>query len=92
HAAGVRRDCERAKACCQCWPGPCDNPKKCACIRRGRAYGERKGSGEPKLLENAPRLIYECGVNCPCRSRGDRSCGNRLVQFGLRQKLEVFCT
>uniref|UniRef100_A0AAQ5ZD20 Histone-lysine N-methyltransferase SETDB2 n=1 Tax=Amphiprion ocellaris TaxID=80972 RepID=A0AAQ5ZD20_AMPOC len=69
-------------ACCDCLDG-CSDARSCACIAMttgGRHYNHHR------LLEP---VLYECGPWCGC----DRSrCQNRLVQRGVRVRLQVFQT
>lgn len=73
------------KACCDCTDG-CTSAKLCACIamtRGGRHYTHHR------LSKPVPSGLYECGPWCNC----DRArCQNRLVQSGIRVRLEVFQT
>ncbi|XP_062302475.1 histone-lysine N-methyltransferase SETDB2 isoform X1 [Osmerus eperlanus] len=73
------------KACCDCTDG-CLDAQSCACIRmayRGQHYLHQR------LAEPVPTGIYECGPWCGC----ERSlCQNRVVQHGLRVRLQVFHT
>uniref|UniRef100_A0A8C7XTR8 Histone-lysine N-methyltransferase SETDB2 n=1 Tax=Oryzias sinensis TaxID=183150 RepID=A0A8C7XTR8_9TELE len=67
-------------ACCDCTDG-CSDARSCACVAmttRGRGYSYRR------LLQ-----LFECGPWCDC----DRArCQNRLVQRGIRARLQVFQT
>ncbi|KAK2857216.1 hypothetical protein Q5P01_005951 [Channa striata] len=71
--------------CCDCTDG-CTSAQRCACIamtRGGRSYTHHR------LAEPVPSGLYECGPWCGC----DRvSCQNRLVQRGIRVRLQVFQT
>ncbi|NWU83478.1 SETMR methyltransferase, partial [Onychorhynchus coronatus] len=70
---------------CSCRRSSCVAPE-CSCLRRGDNY-----SG-PRLLgaeqEGFARPVFECNALCPC----GESCRNRLVQRGLRLRLQVFRT
>ncbi|XP_051798706.1 histone-lysine N-methyltransferase SETDB2-like isoform X2 [Acanthochromis polyacanthus] len=71
--------------CCDCRDG-CNDASSCACIAMttgGRHYNHHR------LLEPVLSGLYECGPWCGC----DRSrCQNRLVQRGVRVRLQVFQT
>lgn len=73
------------KVCCDCTDG-CVDVENCACIRmtyRGQHYSHQR------LAEPVPTGIYECSPWCSC----DRGlCQNRVVQRGLRVRLQVFQT
>ncbi|XP_026157109.1 histone-lysine N-methyltransferase SETDB2 isoform X1 [Mastacembelus armatus] len=72
------------KACCDCTDG-C-NSSRCTCVAMttgGRTYTHHR------LTEPIPSGLYECGPWCGC----DRArCQNRLVQGGIRVRLQVFQT
>ncbi|KAL1022078.1 hypothetical protein UPYG_G00021920 [Umbra pygmaea] len=71
--------------CCDCTDG-CSDSESCACARqspKGQHYSHQR------LTEPVPKGLYECGPWCGC----DRSkCQNRVVQRGLRVRLQVFPT
>ncbi|XP_047211201.1 histone-lysine N-methyltransferase SETDB2 [Girardinichthys multiradiatus] len=71
--------------CCDCSDG-CTDAEHCACVAMttgGRGYRHHR------LLEPVRSGLYECGPWCDC----DRSrCQNRLVQRGIRVRLQVFQT
>ncbi|KAF7660266.1 hypothetical protein LDENG_00285190 [Lucifuga dentata] len=71
--------------CCDC-TGSCSDAERCACVnltRGGRHYSHNR------LSEPVPSGVYECGPWCDC----DRAlCQNRLVQRGIRVRLQVFQT
>uniref|UniRef100_A0A3Q0RP08 Histone-lysine N-methyltransferase SETDB2 n=1 Tax=Amphilophus citrinellus TaxID=61819 RepID=A0A3Q0RP08_AMPCI len=73
------------KACCDCTDG-CSDAKRCACMAMtigGRHYRHHR------LLQPIPSGLFECGPWCGC----DRArCQNRLVQRGIRVRLQVFKT
>lgn len=73
------------KACCDCTDG-CSDAKSCACMAMtigGRHYRHHR------LLQAIPSGLFECGPWCGC----DRArCRNRLVQRGIRVRLQVFQT
>lgn len=56
---------------------------------RGRFYARSDGSPGPTLSPLCVVSVYECGPWCGC----DRTrCQNRLVQRGIRVRLQVFQT
>ncbi|XP_010884373.2 histone-lysine N-methyltransferase SETDB2 isoform X1 [Esox lucius] len=69
--------------CCDCSDG-CGDTESCACAGlspRGKHYSHQR------LTEPVSKGLYECGPWCGC----DRSrCQNRVVQRGLRVRLQVF--
>ncbi|XP_056157429.1 histone-lysine N-methyltransferase SETDB2 [Lampris incognitus] len=71
--------------CCDCTDG-CLNTKTCPCVNMttgGRHYSHQR------LTEPISSGLYECGPWCGC----DRAlCQNRLVQRGIRVRLQVFQT
>ncbi|XP_055362211.1 histone-lysine N-methyltransferase SETDB2 isoform X2 [Betta splendens] len=73
------------KVCCDCTDG-CLDAEHCACIamaRDGHHYTYQR------LAEPVASGLYECGPWCNC----DRSrCQNRVVQKGIRVRLQVFQT
>uniref|UniRef100_A0A146LMZ4 Histone-lysine N-methyltransferase eggless n=1 Tax=Lygus hesperus TaxID=30085 RepID=A0A146LMZ4_LYGHE len=86
-------------SCCSC-QDDCKDPAKCECIQLTiNSYLEVKEVDNPlapseityqyKRLYNEVRSgIYECNQRCKCSS----SCPNRLVQFPLSAKLQLFQT
>uniref|UniRef100_A0A3Q3DUB7 Histone-lysine N-methyltransferase SETDB2 n=1 Tax=Hippocampus comes TaxID=109280 RepID=A0A3Q3DUB7_HIPCM len=70
-------------ACCECTDG-CLDAQRCACIAKtgaGNHYNYQRLSHSVTL--------YECGPWCSC----DRAlCQNRLIQRGIRVRLQVFWT
>ncbi|KAK6325524.1 hypothetical protein J4Q44_G00048660 [Coregonus suidteri] len=70
--------------CCDCTDG-CGDAESCACARQtgGKHYSHQR------LSEPVPKGLYECGPWCGC-DRG--RCQNRVVQRGLRVRLQVFPT
>uniref|UniRef100_A0A3Q3AIW9 Histone-lysine N-methyltransferase SETDB2 n=1 Tax=Kryptolebias marmoratus TaxID=37003 RepID=A0A3Q3AIW9_KRYMA len=80
HGCFLSRGPKLFHVCCDCSDGCCD-AEHCACVAMtigGRGYSHHR------LLE-----LYECGPWCGC----DRSrCQNRLVQRGIRVRLQVFQT
>ncbi|CAB1429614.1 unnamed protein product [Pleuronectes platessa] len=85
HGCFLSRDATLFTACCDCVDG-CTDALSCACIamnRGGRCYSDHS------LSEPEPSGLYECGPWCGC----DRArCQNRLVQRGIRIRLQVFET
>uniref|UniRef100_A0A1A8BVD4 Histone-lysine N-methyltransferase SETDB2 n=1 Tax=Nothobranchius kadleci TaxID=1051664 RepID=A0A1A8BVD4_NOTKA len=85
HGCFLSRGPALFRVCCDCTDG-CSDAKHCACVAMttgGRGYSHQR------LLEPVPSGLYECGPWCGCvRSR----CQNRLVQRGLRVRLQVFQT
>ncbi|XP_026219556.1 histone-lysine N-methyltransferase SETDB2 isoform X2 [Anabas testudineus] len=71
--------------CCDCTDG-CTDAQSCTCIamtRGGQHYTYHRLAGP------VPSGLYECGPWCDCeRAR----CQNRLVQRGIRVRLQVFQT
>ncbi|CAN9512556.1 unnamed protein product [Ophioblennius macclurei] len=69
---------------CSCLSRSCSGAT-CSCLRtHGGAY-----DGAGRLLDLAyPLPVFECNALCAC---GD-SCSNRVVQMGIRLRLEVFGT
>ncbi|XP_044200292.1 histone-lysine N-methyltransferase SETDB2 [Thunnus albacares] len=72
-------------ACCDCSDG-CSNAERCACMARTRG---RRHYSHHRLTAPVASGVYECGPWCGC----DRArCQNRLVQRGIRVRLQVFHT
>ncbi|XP_070711776.1 histone-lysine N-methyltransferase SETDB2 isoform X2 [Pempheris klunzingeri] len=71
--------------CCDCTDG-CSDAQRCACVAMtagGLSYSHHR------LDKTVPSGVYECGPWCGC----DRArCQNRLVQRGIRVRLQVFQT
>nr|XP_015219814.1 PREDICTED: histone-lysine N-methyltransferase SETDB2 [Lepisosteus oculatus]XP_015219815.1 PREDICTED: histone-lysine N-methyltransferase SETDB2 [Lepisosteus oculatus]XP_015219816.1 PREDICTED: histone-lysine N-methyltransferase SETDB2 [Lepisosteus oculatus]XP_015219817.1 PREDICTED: histone-lysine N-methyltransferase SETDB2 [Lepisosteus oculatus]XP_015219818.1 PREDICTED: histone-lysine N-methyltransferase SETDB2 [Lepisosteus oculatus]XP_015219820.1 PREDICTED: histone-lysine N-methyltransferase len=79
--------------CCDCTDG-CTDTTKCACLKLSlKAKNGEKAKTQlytnKRLLRPIPSGIYECGPWCACDRR---RCLNRVVQHGLRVKLQVFRT
>ncbi|XP_034403130.1 histone-lysine N-methyltransferase SETDB2 isoform X2 [Cyclopterus lumpus] len=71
--------------CCDCTDG-CDDARRCACAA---TTGEGRLYSHHRLPDSSPSGVYECGPWCGCvRAR----CQNRLVQRGIRVRLQVFQT
>ncbi|KAM4711365.1 histone-lysine N-methyltransferase SETDB2 [Anableps anableps] len=85
HGCFLSRGAALFNACCDCGDG-CGDAQRCACVAMtpgGRGYRHQR------LLEPVQSGLYECGPWCDC----DRArCQNRLVQRGLRVRLQVFET
>ncbi|XP_020513388.2 histone-lysine N-methyltransferase SETDB2 isoform X1 [Labrus bergylta] len=85
HGCFLSRGTTLFKACCDCTDG-CSSAQNCACVAmttEGRRYSHNR------LDEPVPSGVYECGPWCGC----DRArCQNRLVQRGIRVRLQVFQT
>ncbi|KAL1282934.1 hypothetical protein QQF64_001737 [Cirrhinus molitorella] len=75
--------------CCDCTDG-CADAQSCACVRRTiRGTGKGHGYTHQRLSAPLSTGLFECGPWCGC----DRShCQNRVVQKGLRVRLQVFRT
>ncbi|KAH8253248.1 hypothetical protein KR032_004503, partial [Drosophila birchii] len=81
---------------CDC-EDDCSDKSKCACWQltvAGVKYCSPKkpiemiGYQYKRLHEHVPTGIYECNSRCKCR----KNCLNRVVQFSLEMKLQVFKT
>ncbi|XP_038153729.1 histone-lysine N-methyltransferase SETDB2 [Cyprinodon tularosa] len=85
HGCFLSRDPALFQTCCDC-SGACSDAKSCACVAMtagGRGYRHHR------LLQPVQSGLYECGPWCRC----DRArCQNRLVQRGIRVRLQVFQT
>ncbi|XP_040887897.1 histone-lysine N-methyltransferase SETDB2 [Toxotes jaculatrix] len=85
HGCFLSRGPTLFNACCDCTDG-CTDAERCTCIavtRGGSCYTHHR------LTEPVPAGLYECGPWCGC----DRArCQNRLVQRGIRIRLQVFQT
>ncbi|KAM4559747.1 histone-lysine N-methyltransferase SETDB2 isoform 2-T2 [Odontesthes bonariensis] len=82
HGCFLSRDPMLFRTCCDCSDG-CSGCACAAMTAGGRGYSYHR------LLEPVPSGLYECGPWCGC----DRSvCQNRLVQRGIRVRLQVFQT
>ncbi|CAF95785.1 unnamed protein product [Tetraodon nigroviridis] len=83
HGCFLSRSPALFSACCNCADGCVE---RCSCVamaREGRHYRHQR------LEEPVPAGVYECGPWCGC----DRArCQNRLVQRGIRVRLQVFQT
>ncbi|XP_039997722.1 histone-lysine N-methyltransferase SETDB2 isoform X1 [Xiphias gladius] len=85
HGCFLSRGPTPFNSCCDCTDG-CTDAQRCPCIamtRGGRYYTHHR------LTQPVPSGLYECGPWCGCaRAR----CQNRLVQRGIRVRLQVFQT
>ncbi|XP_032412164.1 histone-lysine N-methyltransferase SETDB2 isoform X1 [Xiphophorus hellerii] len=85
HGCFLSRGATLFDACCDCSDG-CGDARHCACVAmttRGQGYSYQR------LLEPVQSGLFECGPWCGC----DRArCQNRLVQRGVRVRLQVFET
>lgn len=85
HGCFLTRSPTLFDVCCDCTDG-CSDAQHCACVamtRGGRSYNHHR------LTEPVPSGVYECGPWCGCvRAR----CQNRLVQRGIKVRLQVFQT
>ncbi|XP_057715458.1 histone-lysine N-methyltransferase SETDB2 isoform X2 [Corythoichthys intestinalis] len=71
--------------CCECTDG-CLDAQRCSCVAM---TGVGKHYDYHRLTHPLPSGLYECGPWCSC----DRArCQNRLVQRGIRVRLQVFWT
>ncbi|XP_016947742.1 histone-lysine N-methyltransferase eggless [Drosophila biarmipes] len=82
--------------CCDC-EDDCSDKSRCACWQltvAGVRYCNPKkpieeiGYQYKRLHEHVPTGIYECNSRCKCK----KNCLNRVVQFSLEMKLQVFKT
>eukprot|EP00898_Chlorokybus_atmophyticus_P005714 jgi/Chlat1/6143/Chrsp41S09030 len=85
---------------CDCNGGNClDNPAACKCTgeARGDFCYEKDGRLKSRFAMDyrscegggKGAYVYECNMLCACHAR---NCGNRVVQKGIAQKLQVFRT
>ncbi|KAM7365849.1 hypothetical protein PAMP_016746 [Pampus punctatissimus] len=85
HGCFLSRGLTLFETCCDCSDG-CSDAKRCACIARTKGGGHYT---HHRLTEPVATGVYECGPWCGC----DRArCQNRLVQRGIRVRLQVFHT
>eukprot|EP00118_Oscarella_pearsei_P010514 m.64869 g.64869 ORF g.64869 m.64869 type:complete len:216 (+) comp35285_c0_seq4:2089-2736(+) len=82
--------------CCDC-TDDCEDKSKCACFQLSResalAIGVKDKAQEigfhhKRLAANHKSAIYECNSRCKCSAQ----CGNRVLQIGIRLRLQVFKT
>ncbi|NWX28402.1 SETMR methyltransferase, partial [Notiomystis cincta] len=72
---------------CPCRRGSCEAPG-CPCLCRGDNYTGPRLRQAGRRERRFSRPVFECNGLCRCGER----CGNRLVQRGLRLRLQVFRT
>nr|AAK28968.1 SUVH3 [Arabidopsis thaliana] len=70
---------------CSCSGSCSPGNHNCSCIRKND--GDLPYLNGVILVSRRP-VIYECGPTCPCHA----SCKNRVIQTGLKSRLEVFKT
>ncbi|XP_066101504.1 histone-lysine N-methyltransferase SETMAR [Saccopteryx bilineata] len=90
HVAGPGADADPAQITfpgCTCRNGPCV-PGTCSCLRHQQNYDKDSCLGDLVSAARCAQPVFECGALCPCPER----CGNRVVQRGLRLRLQVFRT
>jgi len=83
-------------ACCDCTDF-CQDKKKCACSRLSiessnaidNITSQNAGYNYRRLKECLTTGIYECNANCSCSKQ---TCYNRVVQNGIKLRLQVFLT
>ncbi|XP_047432363.1 histone-lysine N-methyltransferase SETDB2 [Mugil cephalus] len=84
HGCFLGREAEPFAVCCDCTDG-CTDAARCRCVAMTTGPHYR----HHRLQEAGPAGLVECGPWCDC----DRSrCQNRLVQRGIRIRLQVFRT
>ncbi|XP_029377631.1 histone-lysine N-methyltransferase SETDB2 isoform X1 [Echeneis naucrates] len=85
HGCFLSRGTTLFDTCCDCTDG-CTDAQRCACIAMttvGHHYTHHR------LRQPVPSGLYECGPWCSC---DHARCQNRLVQRGIRVRLQVFQT
>ncbi|KAB7505127.1 Histone-lysine N-methyltransferase eggless, partial [Armadillidium nasatum] len=83
--------------CCKCKDN-CINKLECECwqltIEAAKTLSSKTrininiGYNYKRLYEQVPSGIFECNAECSCK----KSCLNRVVQFPIKQKLQLFKT
>ncbi|XP_060689373.1 histone-lysine N-methyltransferase SETDB2 isoform X3 [Hemiscyllium ocellatum] len=77
---------------CNCTDG-CSDKSRCACQQLtanvNKRIKEASGYEYKRLLQCAPSGLYECNKWCKCN---ERLCVNRVVQHGLKTRLQLFKT
>ncbi|XP_067896038.1 uncharacterized protein [Heterodontus francisci] len=77
---------------CNCTDG-CNDKSRCACqqltARVNKRFSRASGYEYKRLLQYAPSGLYECNKWCKCN---ERMCENRVVQQGLKARLQLFKT
>ena len=72
-----------ALQCCDCTHG-CDDPRRCACLRRmGAAAYDTNGN---LRLDRPVPCVYECNMMCKCHKL---KCRNRVASCGITYALAV---
>ncbi|KAF5902623.1 histone-lysine N-methyltransferase SETDB2-like, partial [Clarias magur] len=76
--------------CCDCENG-CTDSSSCSCLQRSVKAGAKPDQlySHHRLHEPVSTGLYECGPWCGCWKS---SCQNRVIQHGLRVRLQVFRT
>ncbi|XP_077094229.1 histone-lysine N-methyltransferase SETDB2 isoform X2 [Siphateles boraxobius] len=74
-------------ACCDC-TDDCTDVQTCACVRL-TARGGAQAYTHQRLSQPVRAGLFECGPWCGCQKS---RCQNRVVQKGLRVRLQVFRT
>ncbi|KAE8713850.1 Histone-lysine N-methyltransferase, H3 lysine-9 specific SUVH1 [Hibiscus syriacus] len=70
---------------CNCHDACQPGDSSCSCIQKNGGDFPYTTNG---VLACRKPMIYECGPSCPCI----RNCKNRVIQTGLKARLEVFKT
>jgi histone-lysine N-methyltransferase SETMAR len=70
---------------CACEGGKCNIENNCPCVAK---YGMNYDKSGTLLDSKFSGPVVECNSMCGCVSQG--RCGNRLIQFGPRDGLQVF--
>ncbi|ESQ27879.1 hypothetical protein EUTSA_v10018201mg [Eutrema salsugineum] len=70
---------------CSCHGSCAPGDLNCSCVRRNG--GDLPYLNGTMLVSRRP-MIYECGPTCPCHA----NCKNKVIQTGLKARLEVFKT
>ncbi|XP_067849544.1 uncharacterized protein phf11 [Heptranchias perlo] len=77
---------------CNCTDG-CSDKSRCACQQLtasvNKKFSKTSGYEYKRLLRCAPSGLYECNKWCKCN---ERMCENRVVQHGLKARLQLFKT
>ncbi|XP_076159016.1 histone-lysine N-methyltransferase SETDB2 [Alosa pseudoharengus] len=81
---------ELFSACCDCTDG-CTDSRSCACLQLSQkvADGPVQFYTHQRLQQAVPTGLYECSPWCGC---DPYNCLNRVVQHGVRVRLQVFRT
>ncbi|XP_072034491.1 histone-lysine N-methyltransferase SETDB1-B-like isoform X2 [Amphiura filiformis] len=82
--------------CCDCTDN-CMDKSKCACwqltiestaVNPSGTKDKKAGYMNRRLIEHLPTGIFECNKRCKC----NQQCHNRVVQHGIKLRLQVFKT